>query len=437
MMNVATRNVLRVASKKGAPAAGQAKLFSSLLDPSEEFPGIPATSPEPAKASKASVSTLPSGLVVVTEDACSTSTVTMTYPKAGSSSESLDEQGASLINKCLAFNSGSGLSTTLINRTIENEGAMPFAKADRTSATLGYTVEPDNALGLVPLLALDCTLEKWDVRDAIKLAKFQVSEANKSVEAVLTEQIYAAAYGASSSMGRAFFSAAASPAEIASFRAKGYGLNGAVLTATGVADHAGFCAEVESSLAESPVGDASAPAAPEYLGGEARLSAPSAGFAHVALAFEAQASSPIKNILKHCYELAGRDLGATTFVTGDMVGVYASAPSEGVGGLEGAITETLTTSLSSELIAKATILAKAEATFDLDCGSTGLAAAMTSAVLESGSFVDAATVAESYDAVSEADVVAAAGAMLKTNPSLAAVGDIGVVPYQGTFASSF
>jgi len=437
MMNVAARNALRAASKKGAPVAGQAKLFSTLLDPSEEFPGLPATSPEPAKASKSSVSTLPSGLIVVTEDACSTSTVTMTYPKAGSSSESLEGQGAALINKCLAFNSGSGLSTALINRTIENEGAMPFATADRTSATLGYTVEPEKALGLVPLLALDCTFEKWDVRDAIKLAKYQVGEANKSVEAVLTEQIYAAAYGASSPMGRAFFSASASPAEIASFYGQGYGLNGAILTATGVVDHAGFCAEVESLLSESPAGDASAPPTPEYMGGEARLSAPSAGYAHVALAFDAKATGPIQNILKFAYEIAGREVGASTFSTGSLVGVYASAPSEGVGGIAGAISETLTTALTPELIAKATTLAKAEATFGLDCGSTGLALAMTSGVMETGSFVDAATVAESYDAVSEADVIAAAGAMLKTNPALAAVGDIGSVPYQGSFASSF
>ena len=399
---------------------------------------LPAVSPEPSKASKASVTTLPSGLVVVTEDACSTSTVTMTYPKAGSSSESLEGQGAALINKCLAFNSGSGLSTAVVNRTIENEGAMPFAKADRTSATLGYTVEPDKAIGLVPLLALDSTFEKWDVRDAIKLAKFQIDEANKSVEAVLTEQIYASAYGASSSMGRAFFSAAAaSPYEIASFHSKGYGINGAILAATGIGDHNAFCSEVESLLLESPQGDSSVAAASEYLGGEARLSAPSAGYAHVALAFEAKALGPVKNILKHCYELAGRELGTSTFVTGDMVGVYASAPTAGVGALEGIITETMTTPLTPELIAKAKTLAKAEATFDLDCGSLRLASAMTSSVLETGSFGDAAGVAKSYDAVSEADVAAAAGAMLKSNPSLAAVGDIGAVPYLGTFASRY
>jgi len=434
MMNVATRRVLRVAANKAAPASRQSKAFSTLLDPSEEFPGLPSTSPEPSKASKASVSTLPSGLVVVTEDACSTSTVTMTYPKAGSSSESLDESGAALINKCLAFNSGSGLSTVLINRTIENEGAMPFAKADRTSATLGYTVEPDNALGLVPLLALDCTLEKWDVRDAIKLAKFQIDEANKSVEAVLTEQIYAAAYGTSSPMGRPFFSAAASPSAIASFRGRGYGLDGAILTATGVTDHSGFCAEVESLLAESPPGDSSVAApTPEYLGGEARLSAPSAGYAHVALALECAAPGPLRNVLKHCFGLVGKELGTSTFSTGSLVGVYASAPSEGAGALAGSIMDTLSTSLTPELIAKAKTLAKAEATLDLDCGSLGLANAMTAAIMDTGSFVDASTVAASYDAISEADVASEAAALLRSNPSLAAVGDIGVVPYQGSF----
>ena len=399
---------------------------------------LPHLSPEHAKASKASVSTLPSGLIVVTEDACSTSTVTMTYPKAGSASESLGEQGAALINKCMAFRGGSGLSTTLINRTIENEGATPFAKADRTSATLGYTVEPVNALVLIPLLAIDCTFEKWDVRDAKKLANYQIDQANKSVEVVLTEQIYAAAYGASSSMGRPLYSSDASTNEIVDFRNRGYGLNGAILTATGITDHTAFCTQVDTLLAESQKGDASSsPVASSYLGGESRLSAPSIGYAHVALAFAVLGPSPIRKILKHCFGVTGKGSGVSTFETGGMVGVYASAPTEGVSTLEAAILETLTTKLTSEVISKAKILAKAEATFDLDCGSVGLATAMTASVMETGSFTDASTVAKSYDSISDSDVTSAVALMLKSNPSLAAVGDIAMVPYQGTFASRF
>jgi predicted Zn-dependent peptidase len=374
---------------------------------------------------------------VVTEDACTTSTVTMTYPKAGSGSEMIGETGAALVNKCLAFNSGSGLSTILINRTIENEGATPFATADRSGATLGYTVEPENAIGLVPLLALDCTFEKWDVRDAKALAGYQISEANKSVEIVLTEQIFSAAYGASSPMGRPFYCNDAGTYEIASFRSRGYGLSGAILAATGVKDHAAFCTEVDALTSEAPKGDGSAAPTATYLGGEARLSAPSTGYAHVALAFEAKASSAMRNVIKQCLSLVGKEAGVAAFETGGLVGVYAGAPSEGAGSIDAVLTETLTAKLTPEIIGKAKAMAKADATFALDCGSKGLAAAMTAAVLETGSFTDAATVAKSYDSITDKDVTAAFGAMLKTNPSLAAVGDIAVIPYQGTFASRF
>lgn len=399
------------------------------------FTRLPSTTPQPSKASNASVTTLASGLVVVTEDAATTSTVTITYPKAGSGSEELGEQGAALINKCLAFNSGSGLSTIMINRTIENEGAMPFASADRTSAVLGYTVEPDNAVGLVPLLATDCTFEKWDVRDAKTLAAYQIGEANKSAQVVLTEQIFAAAYGAQSPLGRPFYNADASTAEIAAFRSRGYGLNGAILAATGIKDHAAFCTEVEELLSESPVGSAGPTPSAKYLGGEARVAAPSAGYAHVALAFDASVSSAMQSVLKYVFTLSGASSGVTGFEAKGIVGVYAGAPSATVGALEGALIGTLTSSVSSDVISKAKTLAKADAMFAMDSGSKGLAAAMTAGVLETGSFSNAAAIAASYDAITAQDVSSALAAVLKSNPSLAAVGDIASLPYQGTFAT--
>jgi predicted Zn-dependent peptidase len=405
-----------------------------LLIPIDSLPSI---NPEPTKASSASVTTLSNGLVVVTENAASTSTVSMTYPKAGSGSEQLGEQGAALINKCLAFNSGSGLSTVMINRTIENEGAIPFATADRRSATLGYTVEPDNAVGLVPLLATDCTFEKWDVRDAKTLAAVQVAAANKSAQVVLTEQLFAAAYGGQTPLGRPFYCTDASTYEIASFRSRGYGVNGAILAATGIKDHGAFCTEVEEMLKGSPTGASGAAPAATYIGGEARLSAPSAGFAHVALAFEANFSIAMRNVLKHCVTVAAAKSGVSAFESAGLVGVYGGAPSEGAGALDGAITDALTANPSKETINKAKTLAKAEALFALDCGSKGLAAAMTAGVMESGSFANASAVAQEYDSITEKAVSSALAAMLKTNPSLAAVGDISVVPYQGTFASRF
>lgn len=432
MMNTAARRVISVASRQGAR-----RQFSALVEATEEFPGLPSLTPEQAKASSASVTTLSSGLVVVTEDASTTSTVTMTFPKAGSGSEEIAEQGASLINKCLAFNSGSGLSTILIHRTIENEGAIPFASADRYSATLGFTVEPDNAVGLIPLLATDCTFEKWDVRDAKNLAVYQTAEANKSAQVVLTEQLYAAAYGPQSAMGRPFYSTDASTAEIVSFRSRAYGINGAILAATGIKDHQAFCAEVEDMMSEAPTGSSDAAPAATYLGGEARVSAPSAGFAHVALAFQSDASSAMRGVIKQVFSLAGAEAGVSAFETSGLVGAYATVPSEIASTVDAAITETLTAKVTADLVAKAKNLAKAEAIFAMDSGSKGLAAAMTAGVMESGSFTNAAAIASSYDAITASDVTTAIAAMQKTNPSLAAIGDISMVPYQGTFASRF
>lgn len=147
---------------------------------------IPATFPQPAKSSSASVTTLPSGLTVVSETASSTTTVTLTYPKAGSSNESIDEAGAALANKCLAFKSGSGLSSALIMRNFEDDGALPFATSGRTSATVGFTSAPDMAVRLVPLLATNCAFEKWDVKDAITAAAAETADATSSSQVGLS-----------------------------------------------------------------------------------------------------------------------------------------------------------------------------------------------------------------------------------------------------------
>lgn len=137
---------------------------------------LPSTSPTSSNSSNTDISTLPNGLIVVTEDASSTSTVSLTFPSAGSSSETASEAGAALANKCLAFKSGSGLSSALILRTLEQDGASSFSKAGRSGASAGFTCAPDKVQRLIPLLATECSFEKWDVRDAQKTAAVIVQE---------------------------------------------------------------------------------------------------------------------------------------------------------------------------------------------------------------------------------------------------------------------
>lgn len=422
--------VSRAARAAAASRAGASRGFS-VLTAVEEFPGIPATSPAPKKGSVSSVTTLPSGLTVVTEDASMTTTVALTYPHAGSSNEGPSEAGAALVNRYLSFKSGSGLSSALILRNLEDVGASVYSSGGRRGVTLGFTAARENAAFVAPLLSTACSFEKWDVKEAQELAAVEAGEAASNAQVALTDQIYAAAYGAQSSMGRSYYTAGASRPTMMSFRERAYTLNGAVLAATGVADHEAFVRMVEEEYPGA--GDAAtappAAATAEYMGGEARLSAPSTGYAHVALAFQGPTSAPVMSVLKHC-------LGASAFAAPGIIGVYGGgAPADASASID-ALTTAVGAAPSADAVEAAKAIAKAEALTALAMGSKSLADAMTASVLDSCGF-SAQALADSYDAISADDVSMAHAAMLKSKVSLAAVGDIASVPYHATIKSRF
>eukprot|EP00560_Eucampia_antarctica_P006906 CAMPEP_0197823614 /NCGR_PEP_ID=MMETSP1437-20131217/940_1 /TAXON_ID=49252 ORGANISM="Eucampia antarctica, Strain CCMP1452" /NCGR_SAMPLE_ID=MMETSP1437 /ASSEMBLY_ACC=CAM_ASM_001096 /LENGTH=429 /DNA_ID=CAMNT_0043422859 /DNA_START=23 /DNA_END=1312 /DNA_ORIENTATION=- len=408
-----------------------ARQFSALSSPVEEFPGLPSTTPTLSTASSSSVTTLSSGLTIVSENASTTSTIALTFPNAGSSCETASESGAALANKCMAFKSGSGLSSALILRNLEDEGATPFASAGRLGASIGFTTSPDKAEHLIPLLGTNCTFEKWDMKDALALAKVDVSEAQSNAQSVLTDSIYAAAYGGQTAMGKPLYTVA-SASTIQSFRERTYVLSGAVLSATGISDHEAFVLSVEESFSEIAVGTASDPIAPVYLGGESRVNAPSAGYAHVALAFQGPSSPVLQNVLKYCLSISG----ASAFAAPGIIGVYGGADSAGAGAIVDSLCTSITTATFADVVERAKNLAKAEAIFALDGGSRTLVESMTSSVLETGNF-SAAGLAASYDEITAADVNAAFSAAFASNPILASVGDITSVPYHATVASRF
>ena len=249
----------------------------------------------------------------------------------------------------------------------------------------------------------------------------------------LTDQIYAAAYGAQSSMGRSYYTSGASGPSITSFRERTYTLNGAVLAVTGVADHEAFVRMVEDEFPAPAPGTEAAPIMNSaYMGGEARLSTPSKGYAHVALAFEGPTSAPVMSVLKHCLNMSG----ASAFAAPGIIGVYGGgAPGDAMATVD-ALSKALSAAPSPDVVSKAKAAAKAEALRALDVGSKSLADAMTASILDSCGF-SAKALAESYDSVSADQVVMAYSAMMKSKLSLAAVGDISSVPYHATIATRF
>lgn len=218
-----------------------------------------------------------------------------------------------------------------------------------------------------------------------------------------------------------------------SFRERAYTFNGAVLAATGISDHEAFVRMVEEEFpAPAPGSEAAATVKSEYMGGEARLSVPSTGHAHVALAFQGPTSAPVMNVLKHCLNMSG----ASAFAAPGVMGVYGgSSPSDASATID-TLSNAIGAAPSDVDVSSAKEAAKNEALTALASGSKSLADAMTASILDSCGF-SAKGLAESYDNVTADQVAKAHAAMLKSKLSLAAVGDISDVPYHATIASRF
>lgn len=421
--------------------------FSAIFSMSDQFPDLPSTTPTTAKdASSTSITTLPSGLTIVTEDASTTSTVTLHFPTAGSSSESMSQPGAALLNKCLAFKSGVAssefYSSAALLRTLENGGAKAFAEAGRYGAYLGFTCAPEELDSLVPFLSTECTFEKWDVKDAKKSADVIVESAMSDAQTVLTESLYSAAYGPQSVLGKSFYNSSAPLSAIQSFRESTYGMNGAILSATGVSDHDAFVQSVSESFADANPGpsisgseESTSDESSAYMGGESRIFVPSSGYTYLALGLEGPtSSSALRNVIKYCLSLSdGTSIG---FTAPGLVGIYTASPASSASTLLDSVSTVLDPSyFTEELVARAKQLAKAEALFTLESGnSLSLSNAMAASVLETGSFGVSHT-AEMYDGITHADVMSAMTVALKSNPSVAAVGDIMEIPYQAAIAA--
>jgi len=428
-----------MAITRGSVSSGK-RALSALVSMYDEFPEIPATIPTPSTSGSSAITTLPCGLTVVTEDASTSSTVSLTFPNGGSASESVSEGGSALANKAFAFKGASGASSLGIVRAIQNAGATPFTSASRHSAIVGYTCAREKAAALVGSLGTttNSDYEPWDVADAIAIANVSVKEANSSAELLLTEQLYQAAFGESSSMGRSYFTPNATAATLQSFRDKAYVMNGAILAATGV-DHDIFVKHVEESFEEANPGSMSKASAAHdpiqhtYIGGEARLSS-ATDRTCVALGFEGPNDShALQSILKHCISLSG----ISSFAVPGLAGVYGAAPAGETMALIDNLCAALTSgSMTTESIEKAKKLAKSESLFALDDGSKSLAESMSLNVQMTGTFC-AESIAASYDEITADDVNKAFDNMLKSNLTVASLGNISAVPYQGSIASRF
>jgi hypothetical protein len=156
------------------------------------------------------------------------------------------------------------------------------------------------------------------------------------------------------------------------------------------------------------------------MGGEARVHAPSVGATHVALAFAAPSSSVLSNILKECLALQG----GTAFGGDGLVGVYGSDVDT--------LSSSLTTKPTGRHYQACQEYGQIQGHVCVGRWFSWTRGCHDAQVLETGSFLP-----PSYDAVLERDVSAAYDAMIKSGLTMAAVGNLSMVPYHGTIASRF
>lgn len=387
-----------------------------MLSMSQEFAGLPSTTPSTAAAAAPTTSTLANGMTVVTSpSALSSATVSLTFPHGTSSGNA----GSASVVKHLAFKSGASGSTLFNLRAIEDAGATPFSSVTRNTFTLGYTGSPDAVTDLLTYLDISSnTMEPWDVRDARASAALDQSISKTTPERSLQDQIYAAAYGEKTDMGRSAFGAAGC---LKSFHSL-LGSKGAVLSAAGVSDHAAFGTAAAAAFSASASADA---AAYKYTGGECRINAVS-NHAHVALAFNGGAFSPV---LEALLSLTGSS-PMSTFTTGDLVGVYGCSNAETADVMQGAMSASVSAALKADdaTLSRAIAMAKANAVFNASASSAASAAANTAAVMTGGAVGEKAVIAQ-YDSLKPAAVKKALEAAVAGGASVAAVGDLARVDY--------
>jgi len=236
---------------------------------------------------------------------------------------------------------------------------------------------------------------------------------------------FAAAYGEKSGTGRSAYGAASGD-DVATFH-KLLGANGAVLSATGISDHAAFASAVTSAF--SGYAGAGPGTADKYTGGECRINAVSEQ-AHVAIAFHGGA---VGDAIAALFSLTG-GAPVAAFKSGGLVGVYGSGAAE----TADAMCKTLSANVSSALKADESLLkraiakAKADAVFNASASSRAAAEASAWAAMNSGFVGEAATIA-AYDKLTVADVKKGLEAAVAGGVSVASVGDLSRVGYAKEF----
>jgi len=440
------------------PYKGNTLDRSILLDP-----------PSPVRAApKTEFSKLENGLKIVSVDKQGLTAHLGLYVSAGSRFESTANFGVSHMVSMMGYSSTAHLSHLRTVKTLEQLGAQGTAtcKAGREEISYQVDVMREFVPLVIPLMVgnvLFPRLLPWEVKAAHK----KVKEARDAMDAdaMVSELLHKAAY-CNNSLG---FSSLASersmsyftPETIRSFMLDHFAPERMVLVGVNVA-HSELTKWAMRSFADYnaiPLKKRDEVKA-AYTGGDLRMEGNSP-FCHVALAFESpswgQAELAPVALLQTVLgggAAVGTGLGAgatsrlntqvvkqspyvescsafnTSYTDTGLFGVYGVSHPDKAGDMCAAMAKCLSgmTAVSKDELTKAKAMLKGKLFRQLDDDSQ-LMQDLGTQVLASGRYGSPTDFAKAIDAVSEADVAAAAKKLLASKPTVAAFGDTHTVPH--------
>jgi processing peptidase subunit alpha len=365
-------------------------------------------------------------------------------------------------------------------RDVEDMGASVSAVAAReymmyTANVLRPNV--DQAMELLAETVLTPAFEPWDLGEQRRIIDIEREDLEKNAHGLVTEMIYSAAYTDSSPLGRPLFCPARNthklgPADLAAFSQEHYTANRMVLAAAGV-DHAELVEMAKKYFGNAKPGAAATPKrfAPKYVGGDERLRGESP-MTQVVLCFESGGwSSP--SLLSVCvlHMLLG---GGSSFSPGGpgkgmysrlytnllnkhhwvdsatafnsmhndtgLIGIYGTAAPRDVGNLVDVMAAELVDVASRAPNAEETTRAKNQLKSSVFMNLESSAVLMEDLgrqTLVYGKREDPTELCKRIDAVTAAQVQAAAKAALATPVSVAAFGDVSALPSYEVIAKRF
>jgi len=457
--------------------------MSSMLGSSSSA-GLPLTVPLPgvevatggAVTTSTELTTLPSGVRVVSENTPGVTTCLGIFVGSGSRDEIAP--GTTHLLEHMAFKTTKSRSHFRTVHEVEHVGANLVAQAGREEMVYSAEILSGHSSTLLEIMAdtlLDPSFMSHEVEEQKAVIRVELEDAKMNSQNLTTEAAHVAAYG-NTGLGASLMASEKSLAGLSSETlkaqvAKSLVAGNVVVAASGV-EHQAFVADVAQFFGDLPSGAAPTPAAAKYVGGQYAIPADTFdGLAHVTLAFQGpnwhdaelipmcvlhtlmgggssfSAGGPGKGMYSRLYTNVLNKHGwvqnSTAFNScysdSGLFGIYGAAEPKYLPNLVQVLAEQLKgmgSDLSDEELARAKNQTKTSVLMNLESKPIILED-MGKQVLCYGKRIGAAEVCKQIDSVSAADIQKVASQMLKTQLTYAAHGEVHALPRYDSVAQFF